>query len=448
LTLPLGRDKIPALMKLGGQFKEFLHHQSAGAIVLLAATVAAVGVANSPLATAWDGWLHTDIGFSFGSRHGFAQSVKHWIDDALMALFFFVVGLEIKRELIVGELSSLRGALLPIFAALGGMLVPAAVYLALNAGGPGEAGWGVPMATDIAFALGVLALLGSRVPVGLKVFLAALAIADDIGAILVIAVFYTAQVHWAWLGLALVPLAALVAMNRRHVEEPLAYLAVGTVLWFAVLSSGIHATIAGVIAAFTIPAVARLRPLAFTDVCRARVADIEAIDVPGAHTLKDDRQQEYALEIQQAALQSVAPLQRLQRAVHPFATFVVLPAFALANAGIPFSGAGLTSPVAVGVILGLVGGKFAGILLAAWVAVISGIADLPAGVGWRHVAGAGALAGVGFTMSLFVANLAFDTAVESAQAKSAIFAASIAAGLLGYVMLRFWSPAAPAARPT
>jgi NhaA family Na+:H+ antiporter len=299
------------------------------------------------------------------------------------------------------------------------------------------------MATDIAFALGVLALLGPRVPAGLKVFLAALAIADDIGAILVIALFYTEQVHGAWLAAALVPLAALVAMNRRRVEEPLAYLAVGSVLWFAFLSSGIHATIAGVIAAFTIPAVARLQPLEFTNVCRIKLDDIEAIDVPGAHTLEDDRQQEYALEIQQAALHSVAPLQRLERAVHPFATFVVLPAFALANAGIPFSsGAPLGSPVALGILLGLVAGKLAGVSFATWLAVRTGIADLPVGVGWRHVVGAGALAGIGFTMSLFVANLAFDTPVEAAQAKSAIFVASIAAGLLGYGVLRFWAPAA------
>jgi NhaA family Na+:H+ antiporter len=428
---------------LGDQFKEFMHQGSSGAIVLLVATVAAVAVANSPLAAPFNGFLHTDIGL-FSGEYGFSQSMQHWVDDALMALFFFVVGLEIKREVIVGELSSLRGALLPVVAALGGMLAPAGIYLALNAGGAGEAGWGVPMATDIAFALGVLALLGSRVPGGLKVFLAALAIADDIGAILVIALFYTEQVHGAWLAVALVPLAALVAMNRRHVEEPLAYLAVGAALWFAVLSSGIHATIAGVVAAFTVPAAARLLPLQFTNVCRAKLEQIEAIDVPGAHTLEDDRQQVYALEIQQAALHSVAPLQRLERALHPFATFVVLPVFALANAGIPLPGAGLGSPVALGVVLGLVVGKLAGVSLATWLAVRTGIADLPAGVGWRHVAGVGALAGVGFTMSLFVANLAFDTAVEAAQAKSAIFVASMISGLLGYAMLRFWAPAADA----
>ena len=428
-------------MKIGDHFSEFLRQETAGAIVLLVATVVAVAVANSPLAVGYNRFLHTEIGLLFGA-YGFAQSVQHWVDDALMALFFFVVGLEIKREVIVGELSSLRGALLPIVAALGGMLAPAAVYLALNAGGAGASGWGVPMATDIAFALGVLALLGSRVPSGLKVFLAALAIADDIGAIVVIALFYTAQVHGAWLAFALIPLAALVAMNRRHVEAPLAYLAVGSVLWFAFLSSGIHATIAGVIAAFTVPATARLSPLEFTELCRAKLGEIEVIDVPGAHTLEDDRQQEYALEIQRAALLSVAPLQRIEWGLHPLSTFLVLPAFALANAGISLSGVGLGSAVALGIVLGLVVGKLAGVSLATWLAVRSGIADLPAGVGWRHVAGAAALAGVGFTMSLFVAKLAFATAVEAAQAKSAIFVASIVAGLLGYAALRFWAPPA------
>lgn len=433
----------PKVLALGDQFKQFLRHQAAGAVVLLAATAVAVAIANSRFAAPFDHFLHTDLGVSFGSL-GFAQSVKHWIDDALMALFFFVVGLEIKREVIVGELSTLRGALLPIVAALGGMLVPAAIYLAFNAGGEGAAGWGVPMATDIAFSLGVLALLGSRVPAGLKVFLAALAIADDIGAVLVIAVVYTAQVHWAWLGLALVPLTALIAMNLARIEEPVAYFGVGGLLWFAFLSSGIHATIAGVIAAFTIPAAAGLRPLEFTEVCRSRLAEIERIDLPGAHTLQDDRQQEYALDVQRAALCSIAPLQRIEWALHPFTTFAVLPAFALANAGLALGGADPASAVSLGILLGLVAGKPAGIALAAWLAVRARVVDLPAGVGWRHLLGAGALAGIGFTMSLFVSNLAFGTGALATQAKGAIFAASVASGLLGYALLRWWAPAGEA----
>ncbi|HEY5999821.1 MAG TPA: Na+/H+ antiporter NhaA [bacterium] len=396
----IGRTRRRAAVAPGPFLREFLRHEAAGAVVLLAATAIALAVANSPLAAAYGRLLHAEIGLPFGPP-GLAQPLKQWVDDALMTLFFFVVGLEIKREVVVGELSSRRRALLPVLAALGGMAAPAAIYLAFNGGGGAAAGWGVPVATDIAFSLGVLALLGPRVPAGLKVFLAALAIADDIGAILVIAVFYTSGLHWDWIGFALVPLAALLAANRRRVESPLVYLAAGVTLWFAVLSSGIHATVAGVIAAFTVPAAAR-EP------------------------------------------HGVAPLQRFERAVHPISTFLVLPAFALANAGIALSGVRLGSPVALGIILGLVAGKLCGVLLAVWLAVRAGVAEVPAGVGWRHLSGAAALAGIGFTMSLFIANLAFAPGPESAEATSAIFAASIVAGCLGYVLLRFWAPPAGA----
>lgn len=424
---------------LSDQFKEFMHRQTSGALVLLVATVAALIIANSPLATAYDQFLHTELGVTFGPLE-FEQSVLHWIDDALMAVFFFVVGLEIKREFIVGELSTLRGALLPVIAAVGGMLVPAAIYIAINMGTETQQGWGVPMATDIAFALGVLALLSSRVPAGLKVFLTALAIADDIGAILVIAVFYTSQVYWGWLLFALVPLAVLIVLNKRHVEAPAAYLLVASVLWFAFFKSGIHATIAGVIAAFTIPATARITPLDFTDTCKLKVDEIEQLDVPGAHTLADDEQQHLAFEIQEAAEHSISPLQRLEHDLHPVSTFVILPLFALANAGVPLSGSDLASPVSMGIILGLVVGKLVGVSGATFLAVKTGLTDLPDGVGWKHVVGAGALAGIGFTMSLFVANLAFRDVGVQAEAKVAIFVASIIAGVLGFCLLRFWAP--------
>lgn len=433
------KAKAPGQRSASDQFKEFFNRETSGAVVLLLATVAALMIANGPYAHAYEELLHTDIGLTFGP-FVFEQSVLHWIDDALMAIFFFVVGLEIKREFLVGELSSVRGALLPVIAAFGGMLVPAAVYLAVNYGTETQRGWGVPMATDIAFALGVLALLSSRIPTGLKVFLTALAIADDIGAILVIALFYTEQLNWGWLVVALVPLTLMIELNRRHVEEPLAYLAAGTLLWFAFLQSGIHATIAGVIAAFTIPATARISPMQFTNVCRVKLDEIEAIDIPGAHTLVDDSQQHLALEIQHAATLSIAPLQRLEHALHPFATYFVLPAFALANAGVPLSGADLASPVSLGIILGLVVGKLVGVSGATYLAVRTGLADLPAGVSWRHVIGAGALAGIGFTMSLFVANLAFRDGGVQAEAKVAIFVASILAGVLGFCLLRFWAP--------
>jgi len=426
-------------------FAEFMHQETSGALVLLVATVAALVIANSALDPAYEAFWHEHAGFFFRDFM-LDQSLKHWVDDALMAVFFFVVGLEIKREFIVGELSTLRGAALPVIAAVGGMLVPAGIYLLINAGTPTQGGWGVPMATDIAFALGVLALLGTRAPMGLKVFLAALAIADDIGAILVIAVFYSQGTNPAWLAAALLPLAALILMNRAGVDEPIYYLIVASVLWFCMLNSGIHATISGVIAAFTIPATAKLAPLDFTDLCRVKLDEIEQLDEPGAHTLKDDRQERRALEIRDAAIKSTAPLQRLELALHPMTAFIILPLFALANANIRIVGAqGLgVHAVGIGVFLGLVVGKPVGIALASWIAVKAGIADLPTGVTWRHVIGAGMLGGIGFTMALFVANLAFrDEGVET-EAKIFILAASVVAGLAGFLWLRYVAGAAPA----
>jgi len=431
--------------RLAGTFRAFVHQETTGAIVLLAATIAALVVANSVFGHAYEEFWHTHAGFFVGGLE-FEQSLKHWVDDALMAVFFVVVGLEIKREFIVGELSTLRGAALPVVAAIGGMVVPAAIYFAINKGGPGAAGWGVPMATDIAFALGVLAILGSRIPDGLKIFLTALAIADDIGAILVIALFYTEKVSASWLLLALVPLGLMILMNRLGYEEPIGYLAVAVVLWFCVLNSGIHATIAGVVAAFAIPASARLAPLDFTDFCRLKLDEIEELEVPGAHTLEDYGQQKLALEIRDAALRSAAPLQRLELSLHPFTALVVLPLFALANANIVVgAGEGLgVSGVAIGVFLGLVVGKPLGISLAAWAAVRFGLSDLPRGVTWRHVVGAGLLGGIGFTMSLFVANLAFSDGALMDEAKVAILVASVVAGAAGYLWLRFASRTAPA----
>ncbi len=426
---------------IAGSFGDFMHQETSGALVLGVATVVALIIGNSALHPAYEAFWHEHAGFIF-MDFSFEQSLAHWVDDALMALFFFVVGLEIKREFIVGELGSLRNATLPVVAAIGGMLVPAAIYLAFNAGGTAARGWGVPMATDIAFALGVLALLGSRVPASLKVFLSALAIADDIGAIMVIALFYTDQIAFGWLLAGLVPLAVLVLMNRFGVDEPIAYLAVASVLWFCMLHSGIHATIAGVIAAFAIPAAAKISPLDFTNVCRVQLDMIEHVDVPGAHTLEDYGQQYSAFRIRDAAIKSTAPLQRLEIGLHPLTAFAILPLFALVNADIPFVGSissGL-NPWGVGVFFGLVVGKPIGVLLASWIAVKSGLADLPTGANWKHVVGVGMLAGIGFTMSLFVANLAFRTEGVQTEAKVAILAASVVAGFAGYLWLRYVAP--------
>jgi len=428
---------LPVRLREG--FGEFIHTEIAGAIALLLATAVALIVANSPLYAAYDHFWRIEAGIYLG-RIAFRQSLVHWVNDALMALFFLVVGLEIKREVLVGELSERRKALLPILAALGGMAVPAVIYLTLNAGGSGAHGWGVPMATDIAFAVGVMALLGNRVPSGLRVFLVALAIADDLGAILVIAIAYTSGLQWAWLGWAGVMFLLLVALNRFKVDSPWPYLIIGGLLWLATLLSGVHSTIAGVLVAMAIPSTARLDPLAFTAATRERLGRIEAAHVPGAHVLCDDTQQHAALDIRKEARHTASPLQRLEFALHPWTTFLVLPLFALGNADVRLVGVDVSAlartPVALGVLIGLVLGKPVGIVALTWLATKTGIAELPAGVRWSHVLGAGLLGGVGFTMSLFVASIAFRGQAETIEAKAAILVASVVAGVLGYLVLR------------
>jgi NhaA family Na+:H+ antiporter len=379
-------------------FQRFVSTEAAGGLVLLACTAIALAWANSP----WAGAYHRpwEIGLTLGTPgFGLTLSLRHWVNDGLMTLFFFLVGLEIKRELLGGELADRRSAALPIAAALGGMIVPAAIYATVNAGGPGAAGWGVPMATDIAFALGILALLGDRVPTGLRIFLAALAIADDLGAVLVIAVFYTRTLHWAAVGGAAAVLSLLIVLNRRGVSRPLAYTLAGVVLWVLVLGSGIHATVAGVLLALTIPA------------------------------RRDSAEKETVRE---------SPLARFENALQAPVAFVVLPLFALANAGIPLGGIGAMarSPVAIGAALGLLLGKPLGITLASYAAVRSGVAQLPTGVAWRHVHGAAWLGGIGFTMSLFIAGLAFTEPAMLDTAKLGVLGASICAGLIGYMLLR------------
>lgn len=430
---------LPAgLVPRPNNISRFLQKEAAGGIILAIMTVISLLIANSPLHEPFMHLLETHAGFVIGGLT-FEQTILHWIDDALMALFFFVIGLEIKREFLVGELSSWRGAALPVFAAVGGMLAPALIYTAFNLGGPDQAGWGVPMATDIAFALGVLALLGSRVPAGLKVFLSALAIADDLGAILVIALFYTKGIEVAWFLWALLPIAGLVLMNRLRVDEPLAYLAMGSVLWFCILNSGIHATIAGVVAAFAVPSMAKMTPKEFTSVCRITVDEIDACDIPGEHTLKDYRQERLSLALARAAELAAAPLQRLEFALLPFTTFIILPLFALANAGVRVVGdveIEWFSPLMLGVLGGLVVGKPLGIAGASWLAVRLGVARLPSGVAWPHIIGAGMLGGIGFTMSMFVANLAFGVGAHGDDVKVSILIASTMAGLLGFVWLK------------
>jgi NhaA family Na+:H+ antiporter len=319
------------------------------------------------------------------------------------------------------------------------MIVPALIFLAFNAGGPGAPGWGIPMATDIAFALGVLAVLGSRVPTSLKLFLTAFAIADDIGAILVIALFYSSNLAFGWLAAGVALLGLLMVLNWRRVDSAVPYAIIGVVVWFCFLNSGVHATIAGVLVALTIPTRAKMPALDFVALSRDKLRAIEHVDAPDAHVLDDDVQQEYALQICRTSAQIASPLQRMERALHPYTTFVVLPLFALADANLRLVGldvmALLIQPVSLGVFCGLFVGKPIGISLFTWAAVKLRITELPGGLSWRHVVGAGILGGVGFTMSLFVSNLAFAEPALLNEAKLAVLATSLVAGVAGYLFL-------------
>jgi NhaA family Na+:H+ antiporter len=381
--------------RLLAPFQRFADSEAAGGIVLLVCTAIALAWANSPWRDGYDSLLRHALPVG-GSHVMLELSVHEWINDGLMAFFFFLVGLEIKREMLIGELASVRRAALPIAGAIGGMVVPAVLYVLLNGAGSGARGWGIPMATDIAFALGVVALLGPRVPLALKVFLAAVAIVDDIGAVLVIAIFYTATIWWASLAVAASVLVALVLINRAGVRHAAPYLMLGVVLWLAVLMSGIHATIAGVLVAMTIPANAR------------------------------DETESSLLE-------------RLEHALHAPVAFVIVPLFALANAGVRIGGASssrVSLAVLTGVAIGLVIGKPLGITMASWLAVRSRIASLPDGVSWRLLQGVSWLGGIGFTMSLFVGALAFTDAALLDSAKLGVLLASCAAAFMGCLMLR------------
>ncbi len=428
-------------------FREFAHTEAASGILLLGCAVVALAWANSPWAAAYVRLWATEVTIG-GGRFALTETLHHWINDGLMAIFFFVVGLEIKREVLVGELASARQAALPIAAAIGGMIAPALLFTVLNAGTPGAVGWGVPMATDIAFALGLLALLGDRVPVALKVFLTALAIVDDLGAVLVIAFFYTADLAWTSLGAAGLILLALVAANRLHVRRPVVYALLGVALWVAVLKSGVHATLAGVLLAFTIPARIRIDPEAFLERGRAYLDDFAQASAPGSTPLTNATQLSALQGLESACEEGATPLQRLEHTLHPWVAYGIIPIFALANAGVTIAGdlgSALTNRVTLGVIVGLVVGKQIGITLCAWLATRAGLAALPTGVTWRQIYGVSWLAGVGFTMALFIGELAFATPELLAAAKLGILAASLVAAAGGWLLLRGIGPAAPAA---
>jgi Na+:H+ antiporter, NhaA family len=411
----------PVARRLAVPLREFLDTEVAGGLVLLAATTVALVWANSPWSSAYAALWETELAFEVG-QWTLALDLRHWVNDGLMALFFFVVGLEIKRELAVGELRSARSAALPVIAALGGMVLPALVFLAVNVGGDGARGWGIPMATDIAFALGVLALFGSRVPAGLKVLLLSVAIVDDIGAIVVIAAFYSGGLAWAPLAAAVGLLAVIAVLHRLGVVWWPVHVLLGVGVWLATYASGVHATIAGVALGLLMPT----RPLVRHLSVSLGDGDIQ----PSAPVVR---------WVKQHVQETISPAERLEHTLHPWTSLAVVPLFALANAGVPLSRASLAaavgSPVTAGVVLGLVVGKLVGITGAAWLAVRLGVGALPEGVSGRQVRAVAAVAGIGFTVSLFIASLAYLDPALADQARVGILAGSLLAAAIGAVLL-------------
>ena len=436
--------KPPPIERLIKPFALFAKQASAGGIVLLACAVVALLWANSPLSEYYFRLWSIPVEVRFGNLVDIDKPLLLWINDGLMAVFFFLVGMEIKRELLVGELRSPRKAMLPMAAAVGGMVVPALIYASLNWGAPEIRGWGIPMATDIAFALGALALLGTRAPLALKVFLTALAIVDDLGAVLVIALFYTENLKVNALLYSLLFWGAMIAMNRLGVRSGLAYFLVSVGMWYFMLKSGVHATVAGVLGAFAIPVRSRIDPELF--IVRVREY-LNQFDQPiTERTIILSPEQQSAVEaIEREALRVQSPLQRLEHRLHYFVAFFVMPIFALANAGVALGGEdGLnwTSRVIWGIALGLLVGKPLGIALFSWLAVRLGLAQLPQGINFVHIVGVGFLGGIGFTMALFIAGLAFR-GDELNYAKLGILAGSALAGAIGFMMLRIWTKPQP-----
>ena len=420
-------------------FEEFIHQQTTSGLLLMGTAVIALTLANSPLATDYTHFMHTLISLGAGSWT-LEMSLQHLINDGLMALFFFVVGLELKREILVGELANLRNATLPIGAAIGGMVVPALIYFAINPDGDAALGWGIPMATDIAFAIGALALLASRVPKALITFLVALAIVDDLGAVLVIAVFYTDTIVLGPLAAAAGLFVLLLAFNLGGIRKSTPYLVVGALLWYALLQSGVHATLAGILTALTIPAVPKYNPERFSEHVKELMQRFDASHQPGKSIMTNDKLRAVVQTLENGVHSVEAPLQRLEHVWHIPVAYLVIPVFALANAGIPMTldsmGETLMHPVTLGVSLGLVLGKFVGITGVSWLLLKLGVAVLPKDTRFTQIAGVSLLAGIGFTMSIFVAELGFAGQAEYLlMAKTGILIASVLTGVAGFIWL-------------
>lgn len=424
--------------RIARSIRLFVRLEAASGILLLLALAAALCWANSPWADTYFRILEIPLAFGLGPFR-FATTIHHVINDAMMAVFFFVVGLEIKREAVAGELTGLRRAAFPALAALGGMLIPALIYSLCNAGHASLRGWGIPVATDIPFALGILALLGKRIPGSVKIFLMALAIIDDLGAVLVIAVFYSGRIDWWGLADAAALVAVLIALNRAGVRRGWLYAIPGIALWHVLQKAGVHGTIAGVFTAWAIPARSRIDERRFADISRGILDRFEAARYAQETSFLNPDRLDAVMELEELCEKVEPPLQRIVEALHPWTSFFILPLFALSNAGVrvePEILRGLASPTGIGILLGLVVGKPLGIFAAVQAMLALGFPKLSGGVNWKHMLGAGMLGGIGFTMSIFIAGLAFGAGRELDAAKVSVFLASFAAGMLGYVFLR------------
>ena len=446
ILAPVSKDAYPLermFRRMVSPFERFLGRTSAGGLVLIAATALALAAAtifgSHAVHAVWD----HPVALYLGAGREVKLSLHGWINEGLMTLFFLLVGLEIKREMLVGELSSPRDALLPAAGAAGGVLVPALIYTAFNAGTPATHGWAIPTATDIAFVVGIMVLLGRRVPRGAVVFMTALAIADDLFAVLAIALFYTGALQYAYLAAAGMLLLLLVLFNRAGIRDPFPYAMAGVFLWYAMLRSGVHSTVAGLLLALAIPARSRFSAAQF----EARIDELRAALPADAAAPSDDRMATVAEAMERAAIAVQSPLQRIEHRLTPWIAFLVVPLFALANAGIDLRevnlGGALADPVTLGIAIGLPLGKFAGIAGFAWLAVRLGVARLPAGVAWRHMSGCAWLGGVGFTMSLFIGALAFATDADIERAKLGTLLGSTAAAFIGIAWLAAGARATP-----
>ena len=428
-----------ALTRVLTPFDEFIHRQTTSGMLLMGTAIVALFLANGFLSQAYQHFIHTPTSVRIGGW-SLEMSLHHWVNDGLMTLFFFVVGMELKREMMVGELADLRKAALPIIAAIGGMVMPALIYFAVNSGGEAARGWGIPMATDIAFAVGTLVLLAGRVPKSLITFLVALAIADDLGAVLVIALFYTQQLALDWLVVSGGLVLLLFAFNFMGIRRVLPYFLGAVLLWYALLQSGVHATLAGVLAAFAVPARSKYDPALFGERITSLVKRFDSSQQKDGNIMTNESLYNVAQSLENSAQGVQTPLQRLEHEWHLPVAFLVIPVFALFNAGIPLQfgtlGETLTHPVMLGTMLGLLLGKFIGITGACWLALRLGIGQLPEGTRFSQIAAVSVLGGIGFTMSIFIAELAFAGQQQYLlMAKTGVLLASMLAGLLGYVWL-------------